>query len=445
MSVVVAITSKVQAVLDSIKGLNSSSCRLWTLVFCCSLAAASLDCSVLAASTKQAAVKPSQTLYLQANSLAGNSRYQEALTKYKSALALDPSNAKIHHMYGRTLALMGSLGEAVMAYRFALSLQKASSAELENDIGVALATNEELGEAAVHLKKAVTIDPKFIAGYNNLGVTMSRLGDYKAARDAFQTSIKLQPSNKRIAEKLAALASKVGQSKPFDFNNPNAFQKPLENSAAEVVTKPSPTASANPMSTSIATGTESGAATTAKSTPAQKSTVTSTLVETATGTRRRTVISTPPVIIQAHKEDRTPAALIEGVSTTLESAVEAGTTGGANPSAAGTASSVPTPVEDSVIMTRTTIDSNISGNVAGSTSSTTTVTSTSGNTGATAEVGAADGSNRATTAGAAGTVPGDALKTTTEPSAVTPQKDESVAPNVDAVPSGEVPLTSPTE
>src|SRR5207237_1371728 len=54
--------------------------------------------------------------------------------------------------------------------------------------------------------------------YNNLGVTLSRLGDYKAARDAFDVSLKIQPSNDKIAAKLKEVTAKLGESKHFDYN-----------------------------------------------------------------------------------------------------------------------------------------------------------------------------------------------------------------------------------
>lgn len=199
------------------------------------------------AAAKRAAAKAQNAAFNQANSLAGHSQYKQAIEKYKQALAQEPNNAAIHHMYGRTMALMGLLPSAVDEYRIALKLQKAPNSELENDIGVALAANDEPAEAAIHLKKAVTMNPKFIAAFNNLGVALARVGDYRAARDAFQASLKMQPTNKYISQKLNDVTAKLGMSKHFDFTMP----KP--DAPAATTTAVTPPAEQTP------DGTESGA------------------------------------------------------------------------------------------------------------------------------------------------------------------------------------------
>lgn len=161
--------------------------------------------------------KKSMVLFNQANSLSGHGKYKEAVDKYKEALSIEPGNGFFYHMYGRTLAHMGLLQDAVTQYKQSMTLSK-PSAELYNDIGVALANLGDYAEAACNLKKAVTINPKFIAAYNNLGVALENLGDYKQARDVFKTSLKLQPTNKMIELRHEKVFSKLGESKPFDFN-----------------------------------------------------------------------------------------------------------------------------------------------------------------------------------------------------------------------------------
>lgn len=200
---------------------------------------------VLPAVAAGAAQHPSFAL---ANSLAGHGNYKQAVEEYKKALAAQPGNPKVHHMYGRTLALMGLLQSAVDEYRVVLKLNGGKKdAELENDIGVALAAvgSDDLPEAAIHLKNAVTLNPKFIAAYNNLGVALSRLGDYRAARDVFAQSLKMQPTNKSIEKKLADMNGKLAQSKHFDYAMPKPAEvKPAETTA---VTPPATPADVKPV------------------------------------------------------------------------------------------------------------------------------------------------------------------------------------------------------
>jgi tetratricopeptide (TPR) repeat protein len=169
----------------------------------------------------QAAAPPrkSMVLFNQANSLSGRNKFKEAIEKYKEAIQLEPGNAFFYHMYGLTLAHMGLLQDAVTQYKQSMSLTSNPSAALYNDLGVALANLGDYAESACNLKKAVTINPKFIAAYNNLGVALENLGDYKQAREVFKTSLKLQPTNKVIEIRHQKVSTKVGESKPFDYKS----------------------------------------------------------------------------------------------------------------------------------------------------------------------------------------------------------------------------------
>ncbi len=140
-----------------------------------------------------------------ANTLAAHGRYDEAIAKYRIALRQNSHNGQIHHMYGRTLALMGYFGDAVQQYSQAAVLLAEPSAALEYDWGVAYAAGGENEEGVRHLLRAVNISPRFIAAYNNLGIALGRLGDYSGAIAAYEASLQLQPTNSIIANKLADL------------------------------------------------------------------------------------------------------------------------------------------------------------------------------------------------------------------------------------------------
>lgn len=175
---------------------------------------------------------------LSANKLAVNRKYSEAIEKYKEAITLNPKNPDCYHMYGRTLALMGLAYEAIAQYRLAYEL-KPSSAELCNDIGVALVVNDNITHGANFLKRATMLNTRYVSAYNNLGVALQKLGDYRQAEEAFLSSLKLQPTNPVIQKRHQLLKEKLSSTRHFEFNRDVSLDEVLAE-ALDPVQQPVP-------------------------------------------------------------------------------------------------------------------------------------------------------------------------------------------------------------
>lgn len=179
-----------------------------------------------------------------ANALSLDRKYTEAIEQYKLAVTKDPGNFQCFQMYGRTLAKMGMIDEALEQYQKGFRI-KGNDAELCNDIGVALFVNDRYGDGARYLRKATQLSPRYIAAYNNLGVALQKLGDFNQARDAYMTSLKLQPTNNQIQKRLDAILPRLSESKSFEFGAPvdaSTLDKPATADTANPANAPAKTA-----------------------------------------------------------------------------------------------------------------------------------------------------------------------------------------------------------
>jgi tetratricopeptide (TPR) repeat protein len=69
----------------------------------------------------------------------------------------------------------------------------------------------DLGAALRYYEKATTLDTRFASGYNMIGYTQSRLGDYPAAEVAFKQYIALRPGSPNPYDSYAELLMKMGR------------------------------------------------------------------------------------------------------------------------------------------------------------------------------------------------------------------------------------------
>lgn len=93
-----------------------------------------------------------------------------------------------------------------------LNVPKAAGKEFDHatrDMG-----NQDWKRAAVHLKKAIAVYPKFVDAYNNLGAAYRRLGDVLQARQAWQKAIELDQKFAPALLNLGRLA--IGERKYTD-------------------------------------------------------------------------------------------------------------------------------------------------------------------------------------------------------------------------------------
>ncbi|KIK70434.1 hypothetical protein GYMLUDRAFT_147953 [Collybiopsis luxurians FD-317 M1] len=110
------------------------------------------------------------------NALMSSKKYEEAIAAYSEAIGLDSSNPVY---YSNRAAAYSSKGDHLAA----------------------------VGDAEL----ALAADPKFVKAYHRLGHAQYCLSDYKAAADAFERGLKLDPSNAGLKSGLQNAKARIAE------------------------------------------------------------------------------------------------------------------------------------------------------------------------------------------------------------------------------------------
>jgi tetratricopeptide (TPR) repeat protein len=122
--------------------------------------------------------------------LAG--RIDDAVARYKRALALKPDNADVHNNLGVALAAKGRLDDAVVRYRRAVSLNP-DHAAAHGNLGVALAAKGRIADAVTHYERALLLSPGQAGIHYNLGIALAAQGKTDEAAAQYRHAIALKP------------------------------------------------------------------------------------------------------------------------------------------------------------------------------------------------------------------------------------------------------------
>jgi serine/threonine-protein kinase len=116
--------------------------------------------------------------------------YDEPIRFATAALALRPTNSRLHAMLGLTLSLRGKHAAAVAAFEKAIALEP--SAATYNGLGFALEAQGRLDEAADAFHKAAALRPDLPAALGNLATIYWQQGRLDAAVAACRRTAALQ-------------------------------------------------------------------------------------------------------------------------------------------------------------------------------------------------------------------------------------------------------------
>jgi Flp pilus assembly protein TadD len=81
-----------------------------------------------------------------------------------------------------------------------VSADQRSAARAQVDFGISVAQKGLWREAIFRWQKAIEIDPKYAAAYNNLAIAYEHEGLFDKARTAYQKAIELDPKNESIRQ-----------------------------------------------------------------------------------------------------------------------------------------------------------------------------------------------------------------------------------------------------
>ncbi len=133
-------------------------------------------------------------LFERAWELAGQGRYQEAITQWQAALAMNPDDARAQNNLGFALAREGRLDEAMAHWKTALELND-DYPEVHKNLGMALLGAGAPADAIPHLRKAAEAAPRDADLVYNLGLACLEAGQPGEAIVQFEAVLRLQPKD----------------------------------------------------------------------------------------------------------------------------------------------------------------------------------------------------------------------------------------------------------
>ena len=120
-----------------------------------------------------------------------------ALKEFERAIKLDPSYAEAHLNTGIALAEMARWGDAVPAYRRALGMPTLSVPHIAyQNLGLALYHLKQYREAEEALRLSIRLEPALEGPYYNLGLVLLAQGRPDEARQAFRRARDLAPQSR---------------------------------------------------------------------------------------------------------------------------------------------------------------------------------------------------------------------------------------------------------
>jgi tetratricopeptide (TPR) repeat protein len=203
--------------------------RAWQVGLVCAFAAALVACAALA-QQQVACWKDSKTLlehdieaagdnpmargnlgvfYMDDTRLEKSERLRRAMAEFRRALELNSRYVFAHNNLGLALAEQDNLSEAIDHYRIALQIDP-RHAPTHNNLGMALARQDNLDMAIRHYREAIDLRPDYAKAYNNLASALHRQGKVNEAIDGFRRAIALDRRYARPHNNLGMVLAQLG-------------------------------------------------------------------------------------------------------------------------------------------------------------------------------------------------------------------------------------------
>ncbi|MGA3015621.1 MAG: tetratricopeptide repeat protein [Bryobacteraceae bacterium] len=128
-------------------------------------------------------------------------RYDEALSEYQTALAINPRYLATLINYGTLLMRLGRTGEARAPLVEAVGFTP-EDPQARNALGNVLALQGHLNAAQEQFEVAILLQPDNVAAHISLGNTLGNLGRMDAAIAEFSEALRIQPGSVEARQKL---------------------------------------------------------------------------------------------------------------------------------------------------------------------------------------------------------------------------------------------------
>ncbi len=137
-------------------------------------------------------------------------RFNDAVSRYRRALEIQPDYVPAFNNLGVTLRASGRTDDAIRAYREGLALRD-DYPDLHFNLANALLALNRPGEAVEHLRKAATGTPDSAGAHNNLGTALAEKGQLAEAAMEFGAAVALDPTSSKAHRNLGNVLSDLGR------------------------------------------------------------------------------------------------------------------------------------------------------------------------------------------------------------------------------------------
>lgn len=124
---------------------------------------------------------------------AGTGKYDQAVSKYRRAVELEPTNDNAIRGLAAAYARLGKNAEAEKTFQAAIAARP-QYWQSYNSLGGLYASEARYEDAAKMFTQAIALAPDSFRGFSNLGAVYIRLGRYSEAIEALQKSIQIRPT-----------------------------------------------------------------------------------------------------------------------------------------------------------------------------------------------------------------------------------------------------------
>ena len=139
-------------------------------------------------------------------------RLDAAIAEYQKAISLNPADALAHYNLGVAYGGKGKLDAAIAEYRKTISLNP-TNAPAHSNLGIIYARKGELDAAIAEYKKAISLNPADAVAHYNLGIIHEGTGKVNEAIVEYKKAVSLDPQKKLFHYKLASALYHDGQLK----------------------------------------------------------------------------------------------------------------------------------------------------------------------------------------------------------------------------------------
>jgi superkiller protein 3 len=143
-----------------------------------------------------------------ATKLLEENKFEEASTKLREALRLDPQSAPAHYNYGVALFELNQAEQAITELKSSLSLNP-DEADAYYYLGRAALALRQPAEAAKDLQQALSLNARDARAHNVRAVALAELQQIPEATDELRAAVELEPGNAAFRDNLRCLEQRL--------------------------------------------------------------------------------------------------------------------------------------------------------------------------------------------------------------------------------------------